>query len=77
MICGALTRSSSGQFLPGKSGNLGGRPKNESRVYELAHSYTAEAIEILVDLMCHGKVQRVRGTTAQALLDRGRGKFQL
>ena len=70
-------RTSSGQFLPGKSGNPGGRPKDEHRVGELAHSYTVEAIETLVDLMRHGKDERVRGTAAQALLDRGWGKAKL
>jgi len=70
-------RTSSGQFLPGKSGNPGGRPKDEHRVSELARSYTAEAIETLVDLMRHGKDERVRGTAAQALLDRGWGKAKV
>ena len=70
-------RTSSGQFLPGKSGNPGGRPKDEHRVGELARSYTAEAIDTLVDLMRHGKDERVRGTAAQALLDRGWGKAKV
>ena len=70
-------RTSSGQFLPGKSGNPGGRPKDEHRVGELARSYTVEAIETLVDLMRHGKDERVRGTAAQALLDRGWGKAKV
>ena len=70
-------RTSSGQFLPGKSGNPGGRPKDEHRVSELARSYTAEAIETLVDLMRQGKDERVRGTAAQALLDRGWGKAKV
>jgi hypothetical protein len=70
-------RAKSGQFLPGKSGNPGGRPKDEHRVSELARSYTAEAIETLVDLMRHGKDERVRGTAAQALLDRGWGKAKV
>ena len=70
-------RTSSGQFLPGQSGNPGGRPKDEHRVSELARSYTAEAIDTLVDLMRHGKDERVRGTAAQALLDRGWGKAKV
>ena len=62
-----LHRSKSGQFAPGQSGNPGGRPKDEHRVGELARSYTREAIETLVDLMRHGRDERVRGTAAQAL----------
>jgi hypothetical protein len=61
----------SGQFAPGQSGNPGGRPKDEHRVAELARSYTLEAIDTLVELMRDGKDERVRGTAAQALLDRG------
>ena len=41
---------------------------------ELARSYTAEAIDTLVELMRYGKDDRVRGTAAQALLERGWGK---
>ena len=67
-------RTKSGQFAPGTSGNPGGRPKDEARVAELARSYTSEAIDTLVELMRHGKDDRVRGTAAQALLDRGWGK---
>ena len=67
-------RNSSGQFLKGHSGNAGGRPRDEHKVAELARSYTSEAIDTLVDLMRHGKDDRVRGTAAQALLERGWGK---
>ena len=70
-------RLRSGQFAPGQSGNPGGRPKDEHRVAELARSYTLEAIDTLVELMRHGKYERVRGTAAQALLDRGWGKAKL
>ena len=72
-----LHRSKSGQFVPGQSGNPGGRPKDEHRVGELARSYTLEAIETLVDLMRHGRDERVRGLAAQALLDRGWGKAKV
>ena len=41
---------------------------------KLARSYTSEAIDTLVELMRHAKDDRVRGTAAQALLDRGWGK---
>ena len=70
-------RNKSGQFLPGTSGNPGGRPKDEARVAELARSYTSEAIDTLVYLMRNGRDERVRGTAAQALLDRGWGKPKL
>ena len=72
-----LHRSKSGQFAPGQSGNPGGRPKDEHRVGELARSYTLEAIETLVDLMRHGRDERVRGIAAQALLDRGWGRAKV
>ena len=70
----AKSRSANGQFLKGQSGNPGGRPRDEQKVAELARSYTSEAIDTLVELMRHGRDDRVRGTAAQALLDRGWGK---
>ena len=63
-----------GSFVAGHSGNAGGRPRDEHKVAELARSYATEAIDTLVDLMRHGKDDRVRGTAAQALLERGRDK---
>ena len=67
-------RDKSGRFAKGYSGNSGGRPKDEHNVAELARSYTVEALETLVELMRNGRDERVRGTAAQALLDRGWGK---
>ena len=69
-----VIRDSAGRFRAGQSGNAGGRPRDEYKVAELARSYTTEAIDTLVDLMRHGKDDRVRGTAAQALLERGWGK---
>ena len=66
-------RNSRGQYISGHSGNPSGRPKDEYKVAELARTYTSEAIDTLVELMRHGKDERVRGTAAQALLDRGWG----
>ena len=68
------SRSANGQFPKGQSGNPGGRPRDEQKVAELARSYTREAIETLAELMRSGNDERLRGTAAQALLDRGWGK---
>ena len=70
-------RRRSGQFAHGQSGNPGGHPKDEHRVAELARSSTVEAIDTLVELMRDGKDERIRGTAAQALLDRGWGKAKV
>ena len=67
-------RDKSGRFLKGYSGNSGGRPRDEHNIAELARSYSTEAIETLVDLMRSARDDRVRGTAAQALLDRGFGE---
>ena len=67
-------RNALGQFVAGHTGNAGGRPKDEHKIAELARTYTLEAIETLVELMRGGKSERMRGTAAQALLDRGWGK---
>ena len=69
-----VRRDSSGRFRAGHSGNAGGRPRDEHKVAELARSYTTEAKDTLVDLMRHAKDDRMRGTAAQALLERGWGK---
>ena len=71
------SRSASGQFPKGQSGNPGGRPRDEQKVAELARSYTKEAIETLAELMRSSHDGRVRGTAAQALLDRGWGKSRV
>jgi hypothetical protein len=67
-------RDKSGRFVRGCSGNAGGRPRDEHNVAALARSYSTEAIETLVELMRNARDHRVRGTAAQALLDRGFGK---
>ena len=71
-----IVRDSSGRFRAGHSGNAGGRLRDEHKVAELARSYTTEAIDTLVDLMRHGKDDRVRGTAAQALLSLGQKWLQ-
>ena len=67
----------SGRFLKSYSGNAGGRPKDEHNIAALARSYSTEAIETLIDLMRNARDDRVRGTAAQALLDRGFGKSKV
>ena len=67
-------RDKSGRFMKGHSGNTGGRPKDEFNIAALARSYLTEAIEAPVELMRNARDDRVRGTAAQALLDRGFGK---
>ena len=67
-------RDKNGRFLPGISGNPGGRPREVGHVRELARDHSEEAIETLVDLMRHAKSDAARGAAAQALLDRGYGK---
>ena len=70
----AKSRSANGQFQKGQSGNPGCRPGDEQKVAELARCYTREAIETLAELMRSGNDERVTGTAAQALLDRGCGE---
>lgn len=52
------------------SGNAGGRPRDEHKVAELARSYTTEAIDTLVEVMRHGRDDKVRGTAAQKVKER-------
>jgi hypothetical protein len=66
-----LRKQKKRQFAHGVSGNPGGRPKDEAQFAKLWHSCTLKAIETLVYTMRHGSNERVRGTAAQALLDRG------
>lgn len=60
-------------FTKGKSGNPGGRPKENKEVRELARRHTKAAIDRLVDWM---KSNDARASVAACaiLLDRGHGK---
>lgn len=60
-------------FEPGKSGNPGGRPKENAEVKELARKQGKTAIAKLVELLSCGE-SRTELAAAQALLDRGFGK---
>ena len=64
-------RDKSGLPMKGHSGNAGSRPKDGRNIAALARSYSTEAIETLVELMRNARDDKVRGTAAQALLDRG------
>ena len=67
-------RNLNGQFVAGYTGNAGGRPKDNHKIAELTQGYTLEALDKLIELMRHSKNERVRGTGAQALLERGWSK---
>ena len=62
-------------FLPGQSGNRGGRPKAVIAVRDLARQHTAAAVETLLTVM-QGKKSpaHARVSAAVAILDRGWGR---
>src|SRR5262245_35899744 len=61
-------------FLPGTSGNAGGRPAMSRHVRDLARESTPEAIATLVQVMREGKTDAARVAAALALLDRAWGR---
>lgn len=60
-------------FEPGKSGNPGGRPKEDAEVKELARAHSKAAVAKLAALMDCGS-PRTEVAAAQAILDRAYGK---
>ena len=60
-------------FTKGKSGNPGGRPKEDAEVKALAREKGPDAIAKLVEHM-EGEDDRLAQAAAIALLDRGFGK---
>jgi hypothetical protein len=60
-------------FKKGKSGNPGGRPKEDAEVRAAARLHGIDAIDKLVELM-NGDNPRVQISAANAILDRGFGK---
>ena len=50
---------------------------DEHYIADLDRLYRVEAINTLLELMRGGKDERVRGTAAQVLLDRGWGKAKV
>ncbi len=67
-------RSVQGRFLPGVSGNPGGRPAVAAEVAELAQSYGPEAIHKAVFLMRHSDDERTQLAAAELILNRAYGK---
>lgn len=69
-----------GRYMPGQSGNPGGRPKitDEQRVAAVtAREYTMSAINALVQIMENPKASAsARVSAACAVLDRGWGRAQ-
>lgn len=62
-------------FAKGKSGNPGGRPKEDITLKELARQHTVAAVETLATIMkSKTATSTARVSAASALLDRGYGK---
>src|SRR5215216_4057905 len=62
------------KFIPGKSGNPGGRPKVVAEVRDLARQYMPLAIITLADIAQNGRQEAARVSAATALLERGYGR---
>ena len=70
-----MSRSNEGRFLPGFSGNPGGRPQVMRGVRELAQQYASDAVETLAQLMSSPDTPpAARIAACEALLNRGFGK---
>lgn len=68
-------KTGKGGYSKGKSGNPRGRPKVVKEVRDLAKSHTAEAVEVLVEIMnSTGARESARVSAANAILDRGWGR---
>ena len=70
-----VDRSKDGRFVPGQSGNPGGRPKTLAIVQNLAREHTEKSIEVLGTIIENEKERgATRVAAIQVMLDRGWGK---
>lgn len=60
-------------FEPGKSGNPGGRPKENNEVKRLARTHAVDALNRLVELMA-SEDERIAVSASNSVLDRAFGK---
>jgi HEAT repeat protein len=60
-------------FVPGQSGNPGGRPKENAEVKALARTHCRTAVEKLAALM-ESEDEKTRIAACNSILDRGLGK---
>jgi hypothetical protein len=70
----AVARQVDGKWLPGTSGNPGGRTAVLEEVRSLARQHTKMAITQLAEIAKDGKKEQARVMACIALLDRGWGK---
>lgn len=63
-------------FVPGKSGNPRGRPKEDPALKAMCQAKTKAAVERLIKEMTKGDTSSARISAANAILDRGWGKPQ-
>lgn len=69
------SRTPTGQFPPGVSGNPGGRPKGVAKTVRERTNEGEDLVEVLLGIVASGS-DRDKISAAQILLDRGWGKAQ-
>lgn len=68
-------RNEKGHFLPGQTGNAGGRPKLPAEFTELAREHTVTALQTVISVLNDtGAKPSDRLKAAEIVLDRGWGK---
>ena len=68
-------RDGDGRFLPGTSGNPGGRPRVVGHVRDMAQRHAEAAVEVLAEIMRDSDAPApARIAASVALLDRGFGR---